>query len=106
MAPSYICDLLHVHQPNRNLRSASRGLSLVVPPYQTQAYGARSFSVVAPTLWNSLPVVLKMRNLCLFFKKSLKHFYLINFTPSLDCKTAVFLRTRAHVDLQRSPTTG
>ena len=59
MAPSYICDLLHVHQPNRNLRSVSRGLSLVVPPYQTQAYGARSFSVAAPTLWNSLPVDIK-----------------------------------------------
>ena len=56
---SYICDLLHVHQPNRNRRSASRGLSLVVPPYQTQAYGARSFSVAAPTLWNSLPVDIK-----------------------------------------------
>ena len=31
MAPSYICHLLQVHQPNRNLGSASRGLSLVVP---------------------------------------------------------------------------
>ena len=31
MAPSYICVLLQVHQPNRNLRSASVGLSLVVP---------------------------------------------------------------------------
>ena len=82
MAPSCICDLLQVHQPNLNLRSASRGLSLVVPPHQTQAYGARSFSVAVPTLWNSLPVDIKMRNLCLFLKRSSKHFYLINFTPS------------------------
>ena len=35
MAPSYICDFLQVPQPNRNLCSASRGLSLVVPPHQT-----------------------------------------------------------------------
>ena len=82
MAPSYICDLLQVHQPNRNLRSASRGLSLVVPPYQTQAYGARAFSVAAPTLWNSLPVDIKNAQSCLFFKRSSKHFYLINFIPS------------------------
>ena len=50
MAPSYICDLLQVLHPNRNLRSASRGLSLVEPNHQTQAYGARSFFVAAPTL--------------------------------------------------------
>ena len=37
MAPSYICDLLQVYHPNRNLRSASRGLSLVEPDHQTQA---------------------------------------------------------------------
>jgi len=35
MAPSYICDLLQVRQPSRNLRSTSRGLSLVVPAHQT-----------------------------------------------------------------------
>ena len=58
-APSYICDLLLVHYPNRNLHSASRGLWLVVPAYQTQAYGARSFSIAAVTLWNSLPVGIK-----------------------------------------------
>ena len=56
MALSYICDLPQVHHPNRNLRSASKGLSLVVPIYQTQAYDARSFSVAALTLWNSLSV--------------------------------------------------
>ena len=77
MAPSYICDLLQVHHPNRNLRSASRGLSLVVPAYQTQAYGARSFSVAAPTLWNSLPVDIKNAQSLSIFKKSLKTF-LIN----------------------------
>ena len=74
MAPSYICDLLQVHQPNRNLRSASRGLSLVVPPHQTQAYGARSFSVAAPTLWNSLPVDIKNAQSLFIFKKKLKTF--------------------------------
>ena len=63
-----------VHQPNRNLRSASRGLSLVVPPHQTQAYGARSFSVAAPTLWNSLPVDITNARSLFIFKKKLKTF--------------------------------
>ena len=62
MAPSYICDLLQVHHPNRNLRFASRGLSLLEPNHQTKAYGARSFFVAAPTLWNSLPVDIKSAN--------------------------------------------
>ena len=74
MAPSYICDLLQVYHSNRNLRSASRGLSLVVPAYQTQAYGARSFSVAAPTLWNSLPVDIKNAQSLFIFKKKLKTF--------------------------------
>ena len=82
MAPSYICDLLQAHQPNRNLRSASRGLLLVVPPHQTQAYGARSFLVASPTLWNSLPVDIKNAQSLFILKRSSKHFYLINFTSS------------------------
>ena len=51
--------------------------------YQNQAYGARSFSVAAPTLWNSLPVDIKNTQSLFIFKKKLKHFYLINFTCSL-----------------------
>ena len=77
MAPSYICDLLQVLYPNQNLCSASRGLSLVVPAYQIQACGAWSFSVAAPTLWNSLPVDIKN---VLFLKRGSKHVFLNNFT--------------------------
>ena len=49
-------------------------LPLVVPPHQTQAYGARSFSVAAPTLWNSLPVDIKNAQSLFIFKKKLKTF--------------------------------
>ena len=80
MAPSYICDLLQVHHPNRNLRSASRGLSLMVPASQTQAYGARSFSITAPTLWNSLPLDNKKTIIIIKLKKKAQNiFFLINF---------------------------
>ena len=74
MAPTYICDLLQVYHSNRKLRSASRGMSLVVPAYQTQANGARSFSVAAPTLRNSLPVDIKNAQSLFIFKKKLKTF--------------------------------
>ena len=74
MALSYIFDVLQVHHPNRNLRSASRGLSLVLPNHQTQAYGARSFSVATPTLWNSLPLDIKNVQTLFLFKRKLKTF--------------------------------
>ena len=54
--------------------SAPRGLSLVVPAHQTQAYGALSFSVAAPALWNSLPVDIKNAQSLFIFKKKLKTF--------------------------------
>ena len=79
MAPSYICDLLQVYHPNRNLRSGFRGLSLVVPVHQTQAYGARSFSVAAPTPWNSLPVDIKNTQTLFLSKRKLKTFLLNQF---------------------------
>ena len=54
----------------------------MVPALQTQAYGARSFSVAAPTLWNSLPVDIANAQSLFILKRSPKHFYLMNFTRS------------------------
>ena len=53
--------------------------------YQTQAYGACSFSIAAPTPGSGIPChwTLKIRNLCLSLKRSSKHFHLVNFTCSL-----------------------
>ena len=52
-APSYIRDLLTPYVPSHQLRSSSKNL-LVIPHYNLKTYGARSFSVAAPTLWNTL----------------------------------------------------
>ena len=54
LAPSYICDLLTPYTPSRQLRSSSKHL-LVSPSYNLKTYGARSFSLAAPSLWNALP---------------------------------------------------
>ena len=89
MASSYICGLLQVHHLNRNLRSAFRGLSLVVPIHQTQAYGARSFSVAAPATWNFLPVDIKYAQTFFLIKRKLKTFLFHQF--NLVYKHIMFL---------------
>ena len=70
-APSYIGDLLEVHQPTRNLRSNARSL-LVVPKTRTVTYGDRSFSSAAANLWNDIPESMKNANSIDIFKRQLK----------------------------------
>ena len=69
-----ISDLLQVHYPLHSLRSASDELTLQQPYYQTQEYGGRSFAVVAPSLWNRLPVDIKNAPSLASFKRKLTTF--------------------------------
>ena len=73
LAPSYICDLLISYTPSRQLRSSSRHL-FVSPSYNLKIYGARSFSVAAPTLWNALPCEIRNVPSVSLFKNRLKTF--------------------------------
>ena len=50
LAPTYIKDLLKMYHPSRDLRSSKKNL-LVVPAFNTNSFGRRAFSVVAPRLW-------------------------------------------------------
>ena len=70
-APSYIKDLLQPYVPTRCLRSASHNL-LKKLRYNLQSFGARAFSVAAPTLWNSLPLELRNVDSINVFKSKLK----------------------------------
>ena len=72
--PFYIFDLLQNYQPTRALRSCNQNL-LCVPNFRLQTYGARSFSVKAPQLWNSLPTEIRQINSLTLFKSKLKTFY-------------------------------
>lgn len=56
--PGYLRDLLCHYRPARSLRSADQHL-LVVPKFNMQTYGRRSFSVAAPLTWNALPLELR-----------------------------------------------
>ena len=58
LAPAYICDLLKPYRAARVLRSSDLSL-LTVPRSRLKTYGDRAFCVVAPRLWNSLPLSIR-----------------------------------------------
>ena len=57
-APSYLSTLLQKYVPARSLRSGDQHL-LVEKRSKLKSYGDRAFSVAAPRLWNSLPLLLR-----------------------------------------------
>ena len=63
LAPDYLGDLIHVYErPARYLRSSSDKWRLVIKPYNLKTYGFRAFSVIAPILWNELPIDIRSIN--------------------------------------------
>ena len=71
LAPTYLSDLLHYHNSPRLLRSSFQNL-LAVPKSRLKTYGDRAFSVVAPRLWNKLPLELRSVTSVDQFKTQLK----------------------------------
>ena len=72
-APAYLMDMIQerdMHQ--EGLRSNRDHKSLVVPWTRRQTFASRSFSVVGPMLWNSLPNTIKQSNTLDVFKTKLK----------------------------------
>jgi len=61
-APSYLTNLcvpVATNTSRRYLRSATHG-DLQVPRMTTVTYGPRSFAVSCPTIWNTLPLTLRV----------------------------------------------
>ncbi len=71
LAPPYLADLLKQHMPIRSLRSSDQ-LLLTVPRSRLKFRGDRAFSVVAPRLWNSLPLYVRAAPTIFTFKTRLK----------------------------------
>ena len=71
LAPLYLCDMLERYIPVRRLRP-SDNYHLSVPRYNLKSYGGRAFSVVAPKLWNNLPLDIKLSPNVNVFKSKLK----------------------------------
>jgi hypothetical protein len=70
-APLYLQDLLQVSTQSRSLRSNDQKL-LVCPRSRSRRYGDRSFRVAAPTLWNKLPLNVRLSETVSQFKTNLK----------------------------------
>ena len=72
IGPQYLKDLIVKLKPTRpGLRSETTH-RLLIPKTSCKTFGARSFSVAAPVLWNSLPEDIKNITCVLSFKKALK----------------------------------
>ena len=69
-SPNYISSLISVRHLRPGLRSA--GLCLQIPNTRLKTYGDRTFSSVAPRLWNSLPTHLRNCDKLDTFKSQLK----------------------------------
>ena len=74
LAPDYQVDLIHVYEPARYLRSSSDTWRVVTKPYNLKTYGFRAFSVIAPILWNDLPIDIRSIDGANKFKSKLKTF--------------------------------
>jgi len=70
-APDYLSKLVSVYQPARPLRSGTK-LLLTIPRSHTAMYSRRSYTLVAPVLWNSLPESVRAAETVTSFKRRLK----------------------------------
>ena len=84
LAPSYICELLMDYVPSKcNLRSSEQKL-LIVPRSNFVRAGDRAFSVLAPKLWNALPLDIKCATSVEHFKGKLKaHLFVKAFSDTI-----------------------
>ena len=74
-APDYVSQLLSPAQSSRVTRSTSSpATSLHMPFITRKTFAARSFSVMGPTLWNSLPTHIRLSNSITAFRSQIKTF--------------------------------
>ncbi len=71
LSPEYLTNLLSRYNPTRSLRSQNSGL-VVVARIAKSNKGGRTFSYLAPKLWNSLPDNVRGSDTLSLFKSRLK----------------------------------
>ena len=76
--PPYLSSSLCTYEPSRSLRSSNEKL-LKIPKRKLKSFGHRSFSFMAPSLWNSLPATLRNVPTLSQFKSHLKTFLFAGF---------------------------
>ncbi len=71
LAPQYLSELLLHYSPSRPLHSQNSG-HLIIPRISKSTAGGRSFSYLAPKLWNNLPNTVREADTLCQFKSRLK----------------------------------
>ncbi|XP_051759449.1 uncharacterized protein LOC127517607 [Ctenopharyngodon idella] len=80
LAPQYLSELLIHYSPSRLLRSQNSG-QLIIPRISKSTAGGRSFSYLAPKLWNNLPSIVREADTFCQFKSRLKtHLFNLAYT--------------------------
>ncbi|XP_056626279.1 uncharacterized protein LOC130438398 [Triplophysa dalaica] len=80
LAPQYLNELLLYYRPPRTLRSKG-SCQLVIPRISKSSAGGRSFSYLAPKLWNILPCTVREADTLCQFKSRLKtHLFNLAYT--------------------------
>ncbi len=80
LAPQYLSELLSHYSPSRPLRSQNSG-HLIIPRISKSTAGGRSFSYLAPKLWNNLPNTVREADTLCQFKSRLKtHLFNLAYT--------------------------
>ena len=92
--PSYLSSSLCTYEPSHFLRSSNEKL-LKIPKQNLKSFEQRSFSFMAPSLWNSLPATLRNVPTLSQFKSQLKTFlfaqaFLQN--PEMNVKVVFVIR--------------
>ncbi len=80
LAPQYLSELLSHYSPSRPLHSQNSG-HLIIPRISKSTAGGRSFSYLAPKLWNNLPNTVREADTLCQFKSRLKtHLFNLAYT--------------------------
>jgi hypothetical protein len=72
LGPKYLQDLIHVYSCNRRGLISMNDTSRLAVPATKRSFGDKSFSVLGPKLWNSLPTSVRNAQNVQCFKKYLK----------------------------------
>ncbi len=80
LAPQYLSELLSHYSPSSPLRSQNSG-HMIMPRISKSTAGGRSFSYLAPKLWNNLPNTVREADTLCQFKSRLKtHLFNLSYT--------------------------
>mgnify|MGYP000365074593 CR=1 FL=1 len=80
LASAYLTELLHNRTSKGTSYRADNKILLVVPKVKKSTFEGRSFSFIAPFLWNQLPNHLRHASSLEIFKKIFRHTYLQKFS--------------------------